>query len=90
MKSWRPAAIVYDVSALAPGLAAIDGLAHLQLEARRAGMDITLTRPSPPLCALLQFAGLADALRVETIGETEEREERRCVEEEGQLADPPS
>ena len=82
MTSWRPEAVVYDVSALAPGLAAIDGLAHLQLEARRAGVDIALARPSPPLRALLEFAGLTDALRVETIGETEQREERGGVQEQ--------
>jgi hypothetical protein len=84
MTQGRTAAITCDVSAVVPDLAAIDGLARLQLEARRAGLDIALQRPSRRLLALLKFSGLADALGVEMVRDAEEREERGGVEEEGQ------
>ena len=67
---------------------AIDVLARLQLEARRRGVQLRLRGLTPALRELIAFAGLEEALRVEPLGEPEEREERGGVEEERQLGDP--
>jgi hypothetical protein len=82
--------IVYDVSGLAaPSVGTVDGLARLQLKARRSGYEIKLCRASSELRELLDFMGLADVLRVEPGGEPEEREDRVRVEEERELDDLP-
>lgn len=73
----------------APELAAIDRLARIQLGARRGGGELRLTQASYELIALIDFAGLADVLRVEVQRKPEEWEEPGGVEEEGELADPP-
>ncbi|MFG2886014.1 STAS domain-containing protein [Streptomyces sp. NPDC048297] len=71
--------VVCDVGALrAPGLAAVDLLARLELTARRAGGRIRLRGPDPGLLALLGLVGL----RFEVEGQTEQREQALCVEEE--------
>jgi hypothetical protein len=90
MTNRRPAAMLCDVSGLGANASALDGMARLQLEARRAGVEIMLSRPSRRLRALLEFAGLAGALGVETVWEAEEREEGGRVEEERDPSDPPS
>jgi hypothetical protein len=82
--------IVFDAAGLAPDAATVDLLARLQLAARRAGVELLLRRPSADLVALLAFAGLADALRVEPGREAEEREERAGLEEERELPDQPA
>ncbi|MFN2543870.1 MAG: STAS domain-containing protein [Actinomycetota bacterium] len=81
-----PEPIVCDVSGLVhPDVRSIDVLARLQLMARRAGRRMQLRRACPQLCELIELAGLSDALplRVEPLGEAEEREEVRRIEEEG-------
>jgi hypothetical protein len=67
---------------------AVDLLARLQLEARRRGVDLRLRDLAPGLRDLVSLSGLEDALRVEPRRQPEEREQRRRVEEEGQLGDP--
>jgi hypothetical protein len=85
----RRRAIVCDVAGLAPTVAAIDRLARIQLEARRAGAEVQLRNLSPELEELLGFAGLSEALPVEVRRQPEKREQRVGVEEEGELGDPP-
>jgi hypothetical protein len=88
MSAPRPCPIVCDVRALAPDAVAVDALARLQLIAKREGLDLRLSHASCELQALLAFVGLSDVLRVESRGQTEEREQRVGVEEERQLDDP--
>ena len=90
MNAPRPSTIVCDVGALAPDAVAVDALARLQLIAKREGLDLRLCHASGELQALLAFVGLSDVLRVETGGQTEEREQRVGVEEERELDDPPA
>jgi hypothetical protein len=84
--------VVCDVGALAgPDVVAIDGLARLQLTARRLGSQIRLRRASGPLQGLLALTGLAEVvpgsgLCVESCRQPEEWEQAGGVEEE---ADPP-
>jgi hypothetical protein len=83
-------AIVCDVSALPPDVEAIDGLARLQLLAKRQGAEIRLCKVSSELRELLALCGLGDVLCVEVAGQAEQREERVGVEEERQLGDLPA
>jgi hypothetical protein len=88
MTGSRASTIVCDVGAVAPEAAAVDALARLQLNAQRLGLEIRLLHASSALQELIAFAGLDGVLRVEAKGQAEEREERRCVEEERELDDP--
>ena len=82
---------VLDCSALPEAdVEQVDCLARLCLHLRRAECELRLVNPSAGLCELLEFAGLAGALRVESSGQAEEREEALGVEEEGELGDPPA
>jgi anti-anti-sigma regulatory factor len=81
--------IVCDASALTADAGSIDGLARLQLLARRQGAELRLYKVSPELQELLDLCGLGDVLGVEVVRQAEEREERLGVEEERQLPDPP-
>lgn len=55
--------VVCDVGDLAqPDAVAVDALARLQLTARRCGLDVLLSRPSPRLIELLTMMGLRDVL----------------------------
>jgi hypothetical protein len=74
---------------MATDLLAIELLARLQLTARRLGVELTLSNAPPELLELVEFVGLTEALRVEVERKPEEREERRRVEEERELLDPP-
>lgn len=56
--------IVVDVAALPATCRSIEALARLQLTARRANRGIRLTRASPALEHLLDFAGLADVVPI--------------------------
>ncbi|MFE9658829.1 STAS domain-containing protein [Streptomyces sp. NPDC005955] len=77
--------VVCDAGALvAPGLAAVDLLARLQLTARRAGGRIVVRDPPPALRELIRLVGLP--LQVER--EVEQREPPGRVEEVGDLHDP--
>lgn len=71
-----------------PDLGAIDEIATVQLGMRRCGCEVRLTQASEELIALIEFAGLGAVLRVQVQRKAEERKEPRCVEEEGELADP--
>ncbi|MDX6631233.1 MAG: hypothetical protein QOH00_3479 [Gaiellales bacterium] len=82
--------ILVDVSALAPDAGAIDGLARLQLIARRQGLEIRLCKVPSELTKLLGLCGLDEVLGVEVLGQPEERKERLGLEEERQLGDPPA
>jgi ABC-type transporter Mla MlaB component len=87
--------VVCDVAALVdPDAAAVEALARLQLTARRLGCRVLLRDPCGELRDLLAFAGLADVLpfvlRIEPVGQTEEREQPRGVEEEADARDPPA
>jgi ABC-type transporter Mla MlaB component len=79
--------IVLDVSALPPDAGAIDGLARLQLLAKRQGLELELCKVPDELRALLGLCGLGDVLSVEVVGQAEQREERCRVEEERHLGD---
>ena len=81
--------IVCDVGALVrPHVGTIDDLARLQLAAGRRGCEVCLRNAPRELQELIAFIGLADVLRVEPVGQAEEREECVGIEEERQLDDP--
>ena len=69
-------------------IAIVDALARLQLEARRAGLCLSVREAPQELTVLIGFCGLDEALGVETRREAEQREERLGVEEEAELDDP--
>ena len=79
-----------DAGSLPPTAQTVDALARLELAGRRLGRELRLRNASQELQELLAFVGLADALRVEPVGQPEEREQRLGVEEEGQLGDLPA
>ena len=68
-------------------LAVVDALARLQLEARRAGLTLVISDPADDL--LVRLCGLDETLRVQVQRQPEQREERRRVEKERELGDPP-
>lgn len=70
-------------------LVVVDGLARLQLAARRLGCSIRLQDACPELRALVDLVGLADVLRVEVVGEAEGGEQLR-IQEVVQPGDPPA
>ena len=87
--------LVCDVAAIVvPDAVTVDALARLQLTARRLGRRASIEHASTELRGLLAFMGLSDALPLsersglEAGRETEEREQRGRVEEEGDPADP--
>jgi len=67
-----------------PDLSAVDGLARLQLAARRLGWAIEVRDPGAELAELLELVGL----RVEMLGQAEGGEEVG-VEERVEPRDPP-
>ncbi|HEX2044953.1 MAG TPA: STAS domain-containing protein [Gaiellaceae bacterium] len=87
--------VVCDVGALVgTDATTIEAVARLQLLARRLGRRIRLRHASPELRSLLELSGLAEAvpcvagLRVEPLGEPEQREEGRSVQERVEADDP--
>ena len=95
----HPDVVVIDVSALGdPDMAAVDVLARACLSVRRAGCDLRIAEASPALRALLELAGLEEAIPCEpgaeagsgrdAEGHAEGREEARGIQEEGDPADP--
>jgi hypothetical protein len=68
----------------------VDTLARLQLASRRLGLEFRLRHASSDLLGLLDLCGLNEVLRVEAERQPEQREERRCIEEERELDDPPA
>ncbi|HET6715069.1 MAG TPA: hypothetical protein VFI59_15355 [Actinomycetota bacterium] len=86
--------VVCDVGALVhPDGVAIETLARMQLTASRLGRRIVLLEASAELMALLSLTGLRGAIpsavgsSVEPVGQSEEREEVRRVEEEADAGD---
>jgi anti-anti-sigma regulatory factor len=81
--------VVVDCSALPePDAEQVDGLARLQLSLRRRRCELRLVNVSQRLLELIEFAGLAEVLRVEPGGKAEEWEDAVGVEEERDLGDP--
>lgn len=76
-----------------PDLGTVEALARLQLTVKRLGGSIRLRGATKELEGLLGLTGLKDVLpscpelRVEVVGETEEREEPLGVEEEADAGD---
>jgi hypothetical protein len=70
-------------------LACVDALARLALAARRAGGELRVIGPPPPLNALLDLCGLSESAggSIEVAGETEGLEQP--VVEEAVVADDP-
>jgi anti-anti-sigma regulatory factor len=90
----RTGTIVCDCGTVShPDAAILEVLARLQLTARKAGCHLVLTRMSSELESLISLVGLVDVLPVisgsdlEAVGQPEEREQVRCVEEEGDPGD---
>jgi ABC-type transporter Mla MlaB component len=88
--------IVCDVRGLVrPDALTVNALARVQLTARRLGRRVRLLDAPPELLDLLRFFGLDEALPaaadlvVEPLGQAEEREEPRGVEERVEPGDPP-
>ena len=86
--------VVCDLGALVhPDGVAIETLARLQLTASGLGGRIVLLGASAELTALLTLTGLRDAIptivgsSVEPVGQSEEREDVRRVEEEADAGD---
>ncbi len=61
-------ALVCDLSGVQPSAATIDALARLAVALRRQGCRLRLRHASPELVELIEFMGLAEALRVEASG----------------------
>ena len=87
--------LICDVGSLADAdCATIDGLARLQLTARRHGTRVRLENVAPRLHRILAFVGLCDVvgacdgLGLEPGGKAKERKHARRVQEERDPADP--
>ena len=75
----------------------VDYIARLGLGLKLSGKRLRLAEPSPELVDLIRILGLAETLGVEVEGlgvevegQPEKRKKLRCVEEEGELRDPPA
>jgi len=68
----------------------VDALARVQLAAKRSGARIAVVEATDDLRELIDLCGLTSALCVEPRREPEQREERRGVEEERELGEPPA
>jgi anti-anti-sigma regulatory factor len=95
LQSGRTDSVVCDVSALdEPDAAAVDGLARMQLAARRAGGRVILRGACGELRDLLELAGLTDVLPCEEElalqpgRQAEQGEQASGVKEEGDAAEP--
>jgi len=87
--------ILCDLARLADAdMATVDALARLALRARRMGCSVSLRDPSTEILELVGLAGLGEVLPcapgsgLEVVGQSEEREEPRGVEEERDAGDP--
>jgi anti-anti-sigma regulatory factor len=95
LRDGRPAGVVCDVAGVtSPDAVVADTLARLQLQARRVGLQMHLSRASPALVELLSLTGLLDvlplapALGVETGGKAEQRKQRCRIQEERDPGNP--
>lgn len=78
--------IVCDVRSLCdPDIGTVDALARLHLTVTRMGGSIVFRGAGDDLNALVELVGLKEVLRLEPVGQPEEREQALGVEEE---ADP--
>jgi anti-anti-sigma regulatory factor len=88
----RATSVVCDLSALdRADLAAVDGLARLQLAARRSGRRMRLRGSSRELRQLIALLGLGDVLpseRRRALGQTEQRKQPGRVQEGGEADHP--
>ncbi len=85
----RSGRIVLDCAPLRePDVGTIDHLARLCVAAHQCDCELELRGADPGLLELIDFAGLADVLRVEVERHSEEREHPLGVEKEGELGDP--
>ena len=85
----RSGRIVLDCGPFsAPTAGTVDHLARLCVAAHRCDCELELTNAGPGLLDLIDFAGLADVLRVEVQRHAEQREHPLRVEEEGELGNP--
>jgi ABC-type transporter Mla MlaB component len=85
--------VICDVGAVDSNAVTIDALARMQLTARRLGRQVRLRDACDELKDLLALIGLSDVVPcvgsvVESRGQTEQWEQGRGVEEEGDPADP--
>ena len=87
--------ILCDLARLADAdMATVDALARLALRARRMGCAVSLRDPSTEILELVGLAGLGEVLPcapgsgLEVVGQSEEREEPRGVEEERDTGNP--
>lgn len=84
-------ALVVDVSEVVdPDVSTVEAMARLRLNARRCGCEARFRHVSDELRELVGLLGLSDALGVEPVGESEEREEVLGVEEETYPGDLPT
>jgi hypothetical protein len=84
------ATVILNCAQIHPTIAAVDHIARLQLGMKRAGYELRLANVGDELSSVIELAGLAAALRVEVQRQPEERKEGGHVQEEGDLADPPT
>lgn len=88
----RVTSVVCDLSGLdRADLAAVDGLARLQLAARRRGRRMLLRGSSRELRQLIVLLGLGDVLpseRGRALGQTEQRKKPGRVQEGGEADHP--
>jgi hypothetical protein len=70
-------------------LATLDTLARAHLAAKRAGVRAWVVAAPPDVVELAELAGLARVLGLDARRKPEQREQRRRVEEERDLADQP-
>jgi len=66
----------------------VDVLARLQVVARRHGYELHVLETGEEVRCVIELAGLSAVLALEPKRQSEEREERLDVEEEGELGDP--
>jgi ABC-type transporter Mla MlaB component len=92
----RVSLLVCDVGALKkPDVVVVDALARLQLAVKRLGCQLQLANAREDLQELLDLMGLSevfplyDGVNLKTIGQSEEREQTRRIEEETNSGDFP-
>ena len=90
MGASSPSPILRDVGDVTAAAVEVDCLARMQLCARRGGCEVRFRNASHELRELIEFMGLVEVLRVEPVGQPEEREQRLGLEEEGELDDLPA
>ena len=89
LQEGHPPPLECDVAAIgAPDLATVEGLARVELAARRHGSDVRLRGASVELLELLALCGLPLEHAPESEWEAEEREEPGGVQEERDPGDP--